>query len=124
MTATFQAQFLQAIKAMLALATYREVFIRFFAAYEYRRQFPWLEEHQPRRKGEYGLASALQTALATYIVSEGTLPEASTTLTISAPDQGAYPTIDGIWVDEFMQAVTATIEEKVCLERFAQRLAR
>jgi hypothetical protein len=113
---------------MIAAPEYYEVFARFLAAYEYRRQFPWLEEHQPRRRMQSGLAVALQTALAIYIVPEQVTSYEPATQPVSPPKPDGYqpnmPAMSSGWVDEFILAITATIEEGICLERFQHRLVR
>src|SRR5438105_2802867 len=124
MSRAFHEQFRQAVTSMLTAPEYSEVFTCFLAAYEYRKQFPWLEEHQPRRKGQSGLSVALQTALATYIVPAVVLSEGFATPCEQSEYQPEKPVMGPEWIDEFMIAVTATIEEWLSLERFAQRLAR
>ena len=124
----FQEQFRQAIVTMIATPEYHEVFARFLVAYEYRRQFPWLEEHQPHRKKQSGLAAALQTALAIYLVPEHVTSYEPATQPVSVSEQDGYqpnmPAMSAGWVDEFTLAISATIEEGLSLERFEQRLAR
>jgi hypothetical protein len=124
MLPAFQEQFRKAVVSMIADPEYCETFACFLTAYEYRRQFPWLEEHQPRRRKQNGLAVALQTALAIYIVPSQEF--ATQPVSLHDPDgyQPSKPAISSDWVDEFMLAVTATIEEGLSLERFKQRLAR
>jgi hypothetical protein len=129
MLSAFQEQFRQAMVTMITAPEYYEVFARFLAAYEYRRQFPWLEEHQPHRKKQSGLAVALQTALAIYLVPEQlTSYEPATQPVIPLSEQDEHrpniPATSSEWVNEFILATTATIEEGLSLERFEQRLAR
>lgn len=124
MSRAFQEQFRQAVTSMLTAPEYHETFTCFLTAYEYRKQFPWLEEHVPRRKGQSGLSVALQTALATYIVPRAALSEGFATPCEQSEYQPGKSVMSPEWIDEFMIAVTATIEERLSLERFAQRLAR
>ncbi len=124
MSRAFQEQFRQAVTRMLTAPEYSEAFRCFLTAYEYRKQFPWLEEHQPRRKGQSGLSVALQTALATYIVLVAVQSEGFATSCEQSEYQSEKPVMGPGWVDEFMIVVTATIDERLSLERFAQRLAR
>ncbi len=128
MLPAFQEQFRQAMVTMVTTLEYYEVFARFLAAYEYRRQFPWLEEHRPSRRKQSGLAAALQTALAIYLVPEQVPSYEPATQPVSPSEQKGYqpdtPATSSRWVDEFIVATSATIEEGLSLERFEQRLAR
>jgi hypothetical protein len=116
----FQESFYTAMSAILMLPEHETTLLRFLSAYEYRCQFPWLEESQ---QGSYtgnqdGLAYALQAALATYIVTntiddvdQHTPRKSAQTL---LPEQKLH----------LLTALQATIDEKMSLERFELRLAR
>ena len=122
----FAGQFQQAIISMLKQPEYAEVFRLFFTAFQYRSQFPWLEEHQPHRPDQNGLAVALQAALATYLLPETAVLEAP--LISLSPPQKNYQAQSSILsealIEEFIQAITMTMNEQFSLERFASRLAR
>jgi len=104
---------------MINAPEYSTVFARFRSAYEYRKQFSWLEESRNGSNGysQNGLAYALRIALATYIVPERML-------TSTSHDTYDGRLCDPEWVDAFMQAISATIEEGFSLERFENRLCR
>ena len=115
----FQEKFRNAMTSMINAPEYGDVFARFRSAYEYRKQFPWLEESRNGSNGhsQDGLNYALRIALATYIVPERMLTSTSATIRKSSPG-------DPEWSDAFMKAISATIDEGFSLERFENRLCR
>lgn len=67
----FQERFGRTMTALLTMPEHEGILLRFLAAFAYRRQFSWLEEYQQKfHVGDQGnLSYALQSTLATYIVS-------------------------------------------------------
>jgi len=110
---------------MINAPEYRDVFARFRSAYEYRKQFPWLEESKKDRNGDNqdGLAYALRAALATYIVNESA-QTGGRGAQVKSLDIQEGTQFDFEWTSALMTAITTTIEEGFSLERFENRLSR
>lgn len=115
----FLKSFSTAMSAILAMPEHEAVLLRFLSAYEYRGRFSWLEESRQGSHGDSydGLSYALQAALATYIV-------------VNADNDSQYTQEKSkhtlLYEQKFhlFNALQATIDEKISLERFEHRLSR
>ena len=124
--ALFQEKFCEAMLSMISAPAYQEALACFYAAYEYRKTFPWLPESRviPDEINQNGLSYALRAALSTFIV-----PHVPTKAGVDTPvppqDVHAqdWKYTDPEKMNALVTAVAATINEGFSLKRFENQLA-
>ena len=121
----FQEKFREAILYMISTSEYQEVLACFYAAYEYRKNFPWLPESRdiPDEINQNGLSYALRAALSTYIVPEVLAIEGVGAL-VKPQDFHAdgWKPSDPEKMRALVTAVAETINEGFSLKRFENQL--
>ncbi len=127
----FQAQTRHALLQLLHAPEYTTVWCNFVETFEFRRQFPWLDESGRREREGDGLVAALRDALEVYD-SADLLEEAGETKgagetpvrTQLSPQQTQqrHP-LPATWVDRLAAATLQVTREYATMQGFARALA-